>query len=351
MRGDLFLIRDYVLAHSALYSLVIIIITIILAQGILQVFEGILRHFSYRNKNFGEKLINVIETPVLLLTTLIGIEIAIRNIIVEHQSFSALILSAIIIIITYLLIKIGGLFLENWSTKMLHTKGEEFHLEILPLMRSLVSIILSFLGLVLILQAWQINIKTMLTSLGVVSVILGFAFQQTLNNVFGGISLIMDNTFRRGDLIELENGQIGEVIEINLRSTRLKNLDAESLIIPNAQLANSKIINLAQPTPTVRIRIPILVGHEADPSMVKKIIHGSLHSHLDIIRTPPPNVRFTGIGEKSLDFEIYFYINNYKKLWDIKDEILTHVHKDLCKHRIPLVGDNKNKTTQKKTMR
>lgn len=336
MGGEWFYIRDLVVQNEVLYPIVILAITAILARTLLHVFEGLLKFFSKKSKTFNHKLIAVIERPAVVIIVLVGVEIAIRKILVDHQSYSSFILSGIIIILTYALIRIGSLILENWSTKMSHTKGEEFHSEILPLLKSMTTISLTIVGFILVLQAWHVDIPTVLTSLGVVSVILGFAFQQTLANVFGGISLIMDNSFHKGDLIQLEDQQIGEVMEINLRSTKIKNFDFESIIIPNGQLSNQKIINLAQPTPTVRIKLPVSVAYGSDPVHVKEVLHESLQRHPDILKMPKRIVRFVGLSDSSLNFELYFYINDYKKLWDIKDEVLTQVYKDLYKNDIEI---------------
>lgn len=336
MGGEWFYLRDFIMRNEVLYPLVILAITVVLARTSLFVFEGLLKLFTKKSKTFNHKLIAVIERPAVTLIVLVGIELAIRKILLEDQNFSSIILTGIIVILSYALMRVGGLILENWSLKMSHTKGEEFHSEILPLLKSVVNIVLTLLGFVLVLQAWRVDIPTVLTSLGVVSVLLGFAFQQTLGNVFGGISLIMDNSFHKGDLIQLEDGQIGEVMEINLRSTKIKNFDYESIIIPNGQLTNQKIVNLAQPTPTVRIKIPVSVAYGSDPVYVKDVLHESLQRHPDVLKMPKRLVRFVGLGESSIDFELYFYINDYKKIWNIKDEILTQVYKDLYAHDIEI---------------
>lgn len=336
MGGEWFYVKDLVVQNELLHPLVILVITIILARTLLYVFEGLLKLFSKKSKTFNHKLIAVIERPAIVMIILVGAELAIEKILVEHQGFSSFIISSLIVITTYILIRIGGIILENWSAKMSQLKGNEFHSEILPLLKSITTIVLTLLGFVLVLQAWHVDIPTVLTSLGVVSVILGFAFQQTLSNVFGGISLIMDNSFRKGDLIQLEDGQIGEVLEISLRSTKIKNFDSESIFIPNGKLANDKIVNLAQPTPTVRIKIPVSVAYGSDPIHVKEVLHESLQRHPDILKMPKRIVRFVSLAESGLDFELYFFINDYKKLWDIRDEVLTQVYKDLYKYGIEI---------------
>ncbi|MBN1275328.1 mechanosensitive ion channel family protein [Candidatus Woesearchaeota archaeon] len=336
MGGEWFFVRDVVMGNQWLYAAVILAVTIILARTLIHVIEGLIKLYHKRAKTYNQKLLAVIETPAIIIVALVGVELVVRNIIIGREGLSNALLTGFIVVLTYLLIRIGCIILEHWSAKMSQEKGAEFHSEVLPLMKSVITLVLSLLGIVLSLQVWAVDIPTVLTSLGVVSVILGFAFQQTLGNIFGGISLIMDNSFRKGDLIQIEDGDIGEVMEINLRSTKIKNFDQEAIIIPNGQLSNSKIINLAQPTPTTRIKIPVSVAYGSDPLRVKEVLHGSLQHHPDILKMPKRLVRFVSLGESSIDFELYFYINDYKKLWSIRDEVLTQVYKDLYEHGIEI---------------
>ena len=336
MPFDLNSLKEVVVNSRILYPLTIILITGILARTILYMVEGAMKVFRTKSENVNHKVLSVIETPLILLVILVGLELAIRKAIVSHEGFTNLLETAAIVILTYTLIRLGIIILEVWSRRMTKMKGQEFHSEVLPLMKSVTSIVLSLLGVVLLLQVWEIEIKTLVTSLGVVGVVLGIAFQQTLINIFGGISLIMDDSFHEGDLIQLDDGEMGEVMEINLRSTKLKNFDAESIIVPNGQLANKKLINLAQPTPTSRVKIPVSVAYGSDPDKVKKVLHDSLRNHPDILTMPRRRARFIGFGESSIDFELFFFINQYRRFWDIKDQVLTQVYKDLYANGIEI---------------
>lgn len=334
--GDIFYLRNIVASNDILYPIVIILITIILARTTLYLLEGLLKIFHRTSMKFNQQLVSIIETPLIIIISLVGIELAVRNFLAEKSPFNNLILTISIVILTYVLMRAGSILLDFWSTRMSQTKGEEFHSEILPLTRSIVSIILTVLALVLILQVWGVEVGTLLTSLGIAGAILGLAFKQTLENIFGGISLIMDNSFKKGDYVKLEDGEIGEILEINLRSTKIRNIDSEAVIVPNGKLANSKIINLAQPTHTVRIRMPVSVAYGSDPDIVKQVLHDSLRNQPDILTMPKRMARMIGFGNSSIDFELYFYINDYEKVWDLKDKVITQVYKDLYANNIEI---------------
>ena len=85
----------------------------------------------------------------------------------------------------------------------------------------------------------------MLASLGIAGLALSLALRDTLANVFGGIALIMDKNFKVGDTVKLESGESGKVLDIGLRSTKIRTWDNEVIIMPNGLLANAKTINYA----------------------------------------------------------------------------------------------------------
>ena len=337
MGGEWFLLRDIVVSNVYLYPLVILIITLILARTMLHLFEGILDFFGkHKSKSFNHKLVSVIERPVIVIVILIGVELAVRRILIDNSHFNSIILTFFISLLTYMLIRVGALILENWSSKMSKQKGDAFHSEVLPLLKSVTTIILTLIGVIIILQVWVVDMASILTSLGVVSVILGLAFQQTLANIFGGISLIMDDAFRQGDLIQLEDGQMGEVMELTLRSTKIKNFELESVIVPNGKLSSSKIINLAQPTPTVRVDIPVSVAYGTDADKVKQVLHDAMSGNENILKMPKRMVRFEGFGDSAINFKVFFFINQYKKIWEVRDEVTTAIYKALYASKIEI---------------
>ena len=83
---------------------------------------------------------------------------------------------------------------------------------------------------------------------------------------------MIDRPFRIGDRIQLGGGQFGDVADIDLRSTKIKTVDNTLLIIPNSELCNSTLINMAFPDVRSKVKIPIRVGYGSDVTMVKNLL-------------------------------------------------------------------------------
>lgn len=116
----------------------------------------------------------------------------------------------------------------------------------IPLLRNLITLFIFFSGAIMVLKRFDYDVMSLLTALGVGSLAVGLAAKETLSNMISGFTLIIDRNLRPGDKINL-GGAIGDVDEIGLRSTRLRTGDGNTLIVPNSELVNTKILNLSLP--------------------------------------------------------------------------------------------------------
>jgi len=184
------------------------------------------------------------------------------------------------------------------------------------------------------LSTWGVEISPLLASLGIAGIAVALALQQTLSNVFAGISLIMDRTIRVGDIVKLETGEMGEIYSISLRSVRIKTFDNEMIIIPNSILANAKIQNLLLPDPTIRVNVDFSVEYGVDPEYVKRIVLEELSSMQIIDKTKEIRILFLEMGESSLKFRAMFWVDHINKRWPAHQEAITKIYRRLYKEGI-----------------
>jgi small-conductance mechanosensitive channel len=117
----------------------------------------------------------------------------------------------------------------------------------IPLLRNLITLFIFFTGAIMILKRFNYDVMSLLTALGVGSLAVGLAAKETLSNMISGFTLIIDRNLRPGDRINL-GGTLGDVQEIGLRSTLINTGDGNTLIVPNFELVNTKILNLSMPS-------------------------------------------------------------------------------------------------------
>jgi small-conductance mechanosensitive channel len=163
---------------------------------------------------------------------------------------------------------------------------------------------------VLVSDALGVSLAPALTALGVGSLSVALALQDTLSNFFSGIYLLLDKPIRPGDFVHLDGGQEGYVETIGWRSTHLRTLVPSAIIVPNATLSKSIITNFRGSNPRLLLGTVIEVSLDSDPRAVADLMEQEAATALDIAGTDPkqkPFVRFA-VGDRGLAFTLYAQI-------------------------------------------
>lgn len=171
-------------------------------------------------------------------------------------------------------------------------------------------------GLLIFLSSQGIAITPILTALGIGGLAVALGLQETLANLFAGLHLLIDKPIRPGDFIKLESGEEGYVVDIGWRSTRIRMLPNNLIIVPNSKLAQSRIVNYYYPEKRMAVLIPVSVSYQADPDRVERILVEEALAAAEtvpgLLKDPPPFVRFIpGFGESSLDFTLIVQVAEF----------------------------------------
>ncbi|MBN2033606.1 MAG: mechanosensitive ion channel family protein [Deltaproteobacteria bacterium] len=136
----------------------------------------------------------------------------------------------------------------------------------IPLFDLILTVIIVAMGTYALLQVWNIDPTAWLASAGVIGIAVGFAARDTIANLFAGFFIIADAPYTIGDYIVLGSGERGYVVNVGIRSTRIRTRDDVEVIIPNSEMANSKIINESGGIrDRYRLRVRVGVAYGSDP--------------------------------------------------------------------------------------
>jgi MscS family membrane protein len=184
--------------------------------------------------------------------------------------------------------------------------------EVFRLTENVGTAVICLMGTLSVLSVWRIDLTPFLASAGFAGIVAALAAKDTLANFFGGINVFFDRPFRTGDYIVLNSGERGQVVHIGLRSTKILTLDDIFVSVPNAIMANSKIVNESAPDPKFRIRTSVSVSYSSDADQVEELLAKVARENALVADEPVPLVRFRAFGESGLEFDLLFWIHQSK---------------------------------------
>ncbi len=173
--------------------------------------------------------------------------------------------------------------------------------------------LICIMGVLAVLSVWRIDLTPFLASAGIAGIVAALAAKDTLANFFGGINVFLDRPFRTGDYIVLNSGERGEVVHIGLRSTKIITRDDILISVPNAIMANSKIVNESAPDPKFRVMTRVSVSYSSDMDQVEALLLKVARENPLVTDEPSPKVRFRAFGESGLDFDLLCWIHESKQ--------------------------------------
>ncbi|MGI6524921.1 MAG: mechanosensitive ion channel domain-containing protein [Bdellovibrionota bacterium] len=162
------------------------------------------------------------------------------------------------------------------------------------------------LGVVLGLSILGFNLKNLAVAFGVLGVGIGFGLQNIVNNFASGVILLFERPIKVGDVVEV-GGYKGEVKKIGLRATIVETYEKAEVIVPNSDIASSKVVNWTLSTRKVRTVINVGVSYDSDVEEVSRLLCEIAQKQPAVATDPEPAAFFISFGEGSLNFELRFW--------------------------------------------
>ncbi len=238
----------------------------------------------------------------------------------------------LIVIWARVFLQAGHFFLEEVARPDGPTQVH-IHPRSIPIFDFVIKLGVYAMALYLGLAAWGFDISNIATSFGLATVAVGFAAQESLANVFAGVLIIADAPYQIGDILELDNGDRGEVVEIGMRSTRLITNDGVEIIVPNNIMANTRVINESGgPVRHCRIHVPIGIAYGTDLRVAKKVLEDGLRDLPGVLYGPPgapPMVVLKDFGASSVDLEVLAWIAEPRDTLMMRDAINVAIYNAL----------------------
>lgn len=307
----------------------VLVVTLVIAWVAKRLLFRALDHWAGRTESTLDNIVvDSLRTPFMLWALILAVHLATQASVLSARitkvaSQGLLILW--IVSLTLVAARLAGDVAKHYGAR---TRGA---LPVTTLTQNVARLFAISFGVIILLNQLGISITPIVTALGVGGLAVALALQDTLANFFAGFYVSLAGKVRVSDYIKLDSGEEGYVTDISWRSTSIRALPNNLIIVPNAKLAQAIVTNYHLPEKRMSVLIPIGVAYNSDPDQVERIlIEEALLGAKDIpglLAEPAPFVRFIpGFGDCSLNFtlicQVAEFVDQYLAQHELRKRIL-----------------------------
>jgi small-conductance mechanosensitive channel len=283
-------------------------------------------------------IIGSIKTPLIAVFALIGLGIALRNATFLPdwvETYTPLIFEILIAFVAiYSVIKVLSGLINYYGIVRPSMKT------ITPTIDKIVKIMVAVIGFLIILYALGVSVTAPLAALGIGGIAIAFALQSTLSDFLSGIYMMADRPIRDGDYIKLDSGQEGYVIDIGWRSSRIRELSNNIIVVPNSKLANTIVTNYHLPEPELSVLVQVGVSYDSDLEKVEKVTVDVARKVLKKVSGGvekfEPFIRYNAFSDFSINFTVILRGKEYVDKYLLTHEFIKELHKRYRKEGIEI---------------
>jgi small-conductance mechanosensitive channel/CRP-like cAMP-binding protein len=168
------------------------------------------------------------------------------------------------------------------------------------------------------------NVSSLIATSAVLTAVLGLALQSTLSNLFAGLALQMDRAISAGDWISV-GGRVGRIVEIRWRSTALRTLDGDMVLLPNSRMLSEEVHNYSRPSNNRRVSIKVAFHYRHPPNTVRAAVAECIRGVTGVLSDPAPDCFPVEFSESAVVYTVRFWVNEFARTAEIEGEALTRI--------------------------
>jgi small-conductance mechanosensitive channel len=323
-------------AAGVAIPLIIFLITLLAGLGLRRFIFSRLSRWS---KNTKSKIYDIIvestKGPFIIWFLMLGIYFALEasrlpESLIHIADKTMLVLA--IASVTFVLANILTLFIKSYSAKI------ESALPVTSLTQNITRIIVFGIGIMVILNALGISVTPILATLGVGGLAVALALQDTFANFFAGFHIIMARQIRIGDYIKLESGEEGYVTDINWRTTKIRMLPNNVVLVPNLKLSQAIITNYYLPDKEMAVLVNVGVHYDSDLEKVERVTCEVAKETLGKVQGGvagfDPFIRYNTFADSSVNFTVILRAKEFVDQYLIKHEFIKRLHRRYAREGI-----------------
>lgn len=244
-------------------------------------------------------------------------------------------ISLCIFLLSIIFFELLALIIVRLQIRAEHRRNNHL-LSAFPFFKNILRVVVGGVCLLWILEVYHVSITPFLASAGVLGVAVAFASKDFIANLFGGVSVFFDNPYSLGDYVIIQEKYRGEVMEIGMRSTKIRTRDNVLLTVPNSVMVTNAVINETGYDPELRVRIPILITYDSDVEKVEHILLDVASQHSEVVQNPFPLVRYRAFAESGMSLELLIVISDPANKGRIIHEVIKKIHARFKREQISI---------------
>jgi small-conductance mechanosensitive channel len=301
---------------------IITIASALIASAIYFILTRYLKKVTRHTTNdIDDQILDVVSKPAFYLLFLAGFYFAVNSLTLSDK-YTLWVDRAFVIVYfsigAFVISRVLTIFINQWL------KVEKQYAQTPKLINKAVSIIVYILAFLMVLNYFKIEITPLIATLGVGGIAIGLALQSTLSNLFAGIQILSDNPFTVGDFVSLIGTDIeGYITDIGWRTTRLRTLPNTIVVVPNAKISESIIINNYRPELEMSALVQCGVAYDSDLEKVERVTIDVARKTLKTVQGAvsdfDPFIRYHTFADSNINFSIILRVKEYTDKY-----LLTH---------------------------
>ena len=327
---------DFLATHPAIQEMLVSVALLGAAYLAARFVSYLLGLFIERGSRGGtdQRLLSALKRPITYALFLVGAWVAVNRMPVSARIdalIDGVLFASGVLLITLALARAYSILLDWYASRAPASESSsQVAREFTPLFSKVGKVFIALVALSMLLQHFGVNVASLVVSLGVGSLAVGLAAQDTLSNMFAGFTILLDQPFRVGDRIQLATGETGDVQSIGMRATTIKTGDETIVIVPNSLLVKERLVNLSRPTRHIVTRVEVGVAFGSDLAQVKDVLRRAALSSTYVDKDREPGVVITRFAESAVNFQVMFWARDYADQGLARSEVYEAIHDGLA---------------------
>ena len=225
--------------------------------------------------------------------------------------FRALYFTLVLWIVVYIVWELISYTIQVYEERITERHGDTAIESMLPLLQKVSHFTLLIVAIIIWLDNFGVNVTALIAALGIAGLALSLAAQDTLADAISGLVILLDQPFRIGDQIEVEElGTYADVIEVGTRTTRLRTKDNRMVIMPNSVIAKNQVVNYTFPDPSYRLAAYVGVAYGTDIEKVVQLVIETVRGIEGVLPDKPVDARYNEMGNFTMIIRVRWWVES-----------------------------------------